>query len=117
VRGNWQTLARHFIDTGVKVYRNNPPARQLLIGGKTPPQVKQTDRLNDRVVASLMASIFSEHFNTPENTDLESVFYYFIEITDLIFSLSVIEHGEITDEMIQQARLAGLGYLANFIKE
>jgi AcrR family transcriptional regulator len=112
---NWQTLARQFINTGVMVYRNNPPARQLLIGGKTPPQVKQTDRLNDRVVATVMAAIFSEHFNVPDNTDLESVFYYFIEITDLIFSLSVIEYGEITDEMIQQAQFAGLGYLANFI--
>lgn len=111
---NWRALATQFIHTGVKVYRSNPPARQLLIGGKTPPQVKQTDRLNDRKVAAVMSEIFSEHFKSPADTDLESVFYYFIEITDLMFSLSVIEHGEITDDMIRQAQLAGIGYLANF---
>lgn len=114
---NWRSLANHFIDTGVRVYRENPPARQLLIGSKTPPEVKLTDRLNDREVARVMADIFSEHCTTPEDTDLESIFYYFIEITDLVFSLSVIEHGEISSEMIEQARYAGLGYLANFFAE
>lgn len=79
--------------------------------------MKLTDRLNDREVARVMAKIFSAHFTTPEDTDLESVFYYFIEITDLVFSLSIIEQGEITDGMIVQARYAGLGYLANFFAE
>ena len=113
---DWRRLAKHFISTGVNVYRNNPPARQLLIGGKTPPQVKLTDRLNDREVARVMARIFTEYFSALKETDLETVFYYFIEITDLVFSLSVIEHGEITDEMIQQAQFAGIGYLANFFE-
>ena len=115
-KSDWRTLAEHFISIGVDVYRSNPPARQLLIGGKTPPQVKLTDRLNDREIARVMAWIFTEHFGTPKETDLEAVFYYFIEITDLIFSLSVIEYGEITDELIQQAQFAGIGYLANFFE-
>ena len=114
---DWRSLAEHFIDTGVRVYRENPPARQLLIGSKTPPQVKLTDRLNDREVARVMAEMFSEYFTAPEHDDLETVFYYFIEITDLVFSLSVVEHGEITDGMIRQARFAGVGYLANFLDD
>lgn len=114
---SWRSLAEHFIDTGVHVYRENPPARQLLIGGKTPPQVKLTDRLNDREVARVMAEIFTEHFGIAKKNDPETVFYYFIEITDLIFSLSVIENDEISDGMIQQARFAGLGYLSNFFTD
>jgi len=115
--GTWRKLAEHFLETGVRVYRNNPPARELLIGGKTPPEVKQADRINDREVAQVMSDLFSTHFNVPSDTDLNSVFYHFIEITDLIFTLSVIEHGEITDAMIQEARFAGIGYLANFFEE
>lgn len=113
---DWRSLAEHFIDTGVRVYRENPPARQLLIGCKTPPQVKLTDRFNDRKVARVMTVIFSEHFTAPEGTDLESAFYYFIEITDLFFSLSLIEQTRISTEMIQQAKYAGLGYLAHFLE-
>lgn len=112
----WRTLAEHFISIGVDVYGSNPPAQQLLIGGKTPPQVKLTDRLNDREIAHVMARIFAEHLGNPQEIDLETVFYYFIEITDLIFSLSVMEHGEITDDMIKQAQFAGIGYLTNFFE-
>jgi AcrR family transcriptional regulator len=114
---SWRALVDHFIDTGVNVYRSNPPARQLLIGGKTPPQVKRSDRMNDREVARVMAEMFSAHFSEPANADLDTLFYHFIEITDLIFSLSVLEHGEITDDMIRHARLAGIGYLANFFDD
>ena len=115
-KSDWRTLAEHFISIGVDVYRSNPPARQLLIGGKTPPQVKLTDRLNDREIARVMAWIFTELLDTPKETDLEAVFYYFIEITGLIFSLSLIEYVEIADKMFQQAQFAGIGYLANFFE-
>ncbi len=36
-RKSWRALAEHLVDVGAKVYADNPPARQLLIGGKTPP--------------------------------------------------------------------------------
>jgi AcrR family transcriptional regulator len=114
--GSWHKLAEHFLESGVRVYRNNPPARELLIGGKTPPEVKLADRVNDREVAQVMSDIFSTHFSVQDEVDLNSVFYHFIEITDLILTLSVIEHGEITDAMIQEARFAGIGYLANYFE-
>jgi AcrR family transcriptional regulator len=113
----WRKLAEHFLESGVRVYRKNPPARQLLIGGQTPPEVKQADRINDRAVAQVMTDIFSTHFSVETEIDLNTVFYHFIEITDLILTLSVIEHGEITDGMIEEAKLAGIGYLANFFEE
>ena len=92
-KSDWRTLAEHFISIGVDVYRSNPPARQLLIGVKTPPQVKLTDRLNDREIARVMACIFTEHFGTVNYSDLEAVYYYFLDLTDLISSLSVIYFG------------------------
>ena len=44
-------------------------------------------------------------------------FYYFIEITDLIFTLSIIEHGEITDAMRAEAKRAGVAYLNTYRPE
>ena len=113
---SWQSLAEHLIDVGAKVYAENPPARQLLIGGKTPPEVKQADRLNDRAVGNVMYEVFAEHFELPETDEMRRAFYYFIEITDLIFTLSVIEHGEITIEMLAEAKRAGTGYLGTYLE-
>jgi len=42
-------------------------------------------------------------------------FYYFIEITDLLFTLSVIENGEITADMLAEAKRAGIGYLSSWL--
>lgn len=115
-RRSWRTLAEHLVDVGAKVYAQNPPARQLLIGGKTPPEVKQADRINDRAVGSVMYEVFAEYFELPESDAMRSAFYYFIEITDLIFTLSVIEHGEITPAMLREAKRAGVGYLGTYLE-
>ncbi|HEX9813711.1 MAG TPA: TetR family transcriptional regulator [Myxococcota bacterium] len=115
-RKSWQALAEHLIDVGAKVYAENPPARQLLIGGKTPPEVKQAGRLNDREIGNVMYGVFAEHFELPDTDAMRKIFYYFIEITDLIFTLSVIEHGENTAEMLAEAKRAGTGYLATYLE-
>jgi AcrR family transcriptional regulator len=114
-RKTWQALAEHLVDVGVRVYEENPPARQLLIGGKTPPEVKLSDRLNDRAVSVVMYEVFSRHFELPDNTEIRDAFYFFIEITDLILTLSMIEHGRLTAGMIGEAKRAGIGYLSTYL--
>ncbi len=63
-----------------------------------------------------MYEVFAEHFEVPESDDMRNAFYYFIEITDLIFTLSVIEHGEITPTMLEEAKRAGIGYLGTYLE-
>ena len=113
----WQDLADLFVVRGARVYKDNPPATQLFIGGKTPPEIKLQDRINDRVVAATMQEIFSNHFNLPDISNLQNIFYFFIEITDLMFSLSMLEHGKITDEMLEEAQRAGKAYLGVYFPE
>jgi AcrR family transcriptional regulator len=113
----WQDLAGHLVEVGARVYAKNPPARQLLIGGKTPPEVKQADRINDRAVGNVMHEVFSTYFEIPVTDEMRDAFYYFIEITDLIFTLSVIEHGEITPAMLDEAKRAGTAYLGTYMPD
>ena len=114
-RRTWRDLADYLVEVGAGVYAENPPARQLLIGGKTPPEVKQADRLNDRVVGDVMYDAFARHFELPDTHAMRDAFYYFIEVTDLIFTLSVIEHGEITTSMLDEAKRVGRGYLGTYL--
>jgi AcrR family transcriptional regulator len=113
-RKSWQQLAGHLVDVGAAVYAKSPPARQLLIGGKTPPEVKQADRINDRVVGDAMHRSFSRYFEIPDTDAMRDAFYYFIEITDLMFTLSIIESGEITPKMLAEAKRAGIAYLETY---
>lgn len=113
-RRSWSDLAAHLVDVGAKVYAASPPARQLFIGGKTPPEVKQADRINDRAVGDEMHSAFSRYYDIPDTREMRDAFYYFIEITDLIFTLSIIEHGLITPAMLAEAKRAGVVYLESY---
>ena len=117
VRSSWEAMAGYLVDVGADVYAQNPPARQLLIGGKTPPEVKQADRLNDRAVADAMHASFSRYFEIPDTDEMRHAFYYFIEITDLIFTLSIIEHGTISGTMLEEAKRAGVAYLKTYRPE
>ncbi len=115
-RNTWQQLAHHLVDVGVRVYSDNPPARQLLIGGKTPPEVKQADRINDRAIGDVMYEVFALHFYIADTDAMRAAFYYFIEITDLILMLSMIEHGQITPAMVKEAKRAGTAYLGTYLQ-
>jgi AcrR family transcriptional regulator len=114
---SWRDLAGHMVEVGARVYAENPPARQLLIGGKTPPEVKQADRINDHAVGDVMLQVAARHFDVPDSDEMRAAFYYFIEITDLLFTLSVIEHGEITPGMLAEAKRAGIAYLATYLAD
>jgi len=114
-RKNWSDLAEYLVDIGARVYSKSPPARQLFIEGKAPLQVKQAERINDRDVGDAMYRSYSRYFDIPDGDEIRSAFYYFIEITDLMFSLSVVEHGEITRGMRKEAKRAGVSYLGTYL--
>lgn len=107
-------LAEHMVDIGARIYAKNLPARQLFIGGKTPLEVKQAERINDRDVGDAMHRSFARYFEIPDTQEMRDAFYYFIEITDLIFTLSIVEHGKITPPMLKEAKRAGVAYLESY---
>ena len=112
-RASKRDAAEYLVDVGARVYDRSPAARQLLIGGKAPFEVKQADRSNDRAVAAAMHASFMRYFDIPDTDDARDAFYLFIEITDLFFMLSVVEQGRISAEMLQEAKRAGVAYLAS----
>lgn len=116
-RKTFEQLAAHLVDIGAGIYKKSAPARQLFIGGKTPLEVKQADRINDRDVGNAMHRSFARYFDIPDTEEMRNAFYYFIEITDLMFALSLVECGEITSAMLDEAKRAGVAYLATYRQE
>ena len=113
-RATPRALAEQMVDIGARIYARTPPARQLFIGGKTPLEVKQADGRNDRDVADAMHRSFSRYFDIADSDEMRNAFYYFIEITDLVFSLSVVDNGKITPAMLSEAKRAGVAYLETY---
>lgn len=111
----WHDVIDALIDRGADIYKNNPVARELLIGSKTPPEIKQVDRDNDMEIAQIMIDRLSEKFQLPPLSDFDKVMFWMIELTDLMFGLSVREHGFINDRYIEEAKRVSRGYLSTYL--
>lgn len=111
----WEDIVDDFIDRGVAWCSRNRCARQLLIGGKTSPEIKLAGRINDKRLSENVERAFAVHFELPSLPNRSDKFFYFTEIVDLMLSLSQIYHGRITDEMVNEAKIASKAYLGTFL--
>jgi AcrR family transcriptional regulator len=111
----WEDAIEVFCDRAVTFYAERPDARQLLIGGKTPPQYKRTDRENDRRIGELMLNYLDLFFDVPKMPNREDILFFTVEIIDLMYCLSMIHHNHITPSMAAEAKRAGIAYLRSYL--
>jgi AcrR family transcriptional regulator len=111
----WHDIMDALVERGALIYEENPVARELLIGPKTPPEVKQVDRENDQKIARVMIDRFDDKFELPEIDDFHKIMFWVIELTDLMFGLSVREHGCIHPRYIEEAKRISRGYLSTYL--
>lgn len=112
---SWQEIADHCFQRGVDYYGANPAAQRLIIGTKTPPDIKRSDRANDLRLGGALEAHIAEVFVLPPFPDSARVFFCAIEILDLFFCLSVMEDGRITPTMAREAKRAAIAYLGLYI--
>ena len=111
----WQDVVSALTKRGAAFYMGNPAARQLQIGPKTPPSLKLYDRHSDIAIAQLYEEHLSSVFELPPIANLSQLFYRAVEIADLMFCLSMLEHGSLTKDMCREAVRAASAYLAAYL--
>lgn len=114
---NWPVLIRKCVDRAVKLYKENIAYQQLMISGKTPAEIKLSDRENDAVIGQQVAALLDKHFELGDLTNKDQVFFHVVEIIDLMLMLSVNKHGEITDTMTEEAKRAAIAYLKCYLPD
>jgi AcrR family transcriptional regulator len=110
----WQDVIRVMIERGLRCFERDAAARQLLIGPKTPPDLKMQDRRSDLALAKVFEDQVAACFELPPLDNRSVIFFRALEIVDLMFSLSMIEHKCITPEMNQEAIRASIAYLESY---
>ena len=61
-----------------------------------------------------MHQSLSRYFDIPVSDEMRSALYDFIEITDLMFTLSIIEFGEISPAMPAEVKRVGVACLETY---
>ena len=111
----WPDVVTTLTKRGATFYMSNPAARQLQIGPKTPPALKLHDRHSDIAIARLQESHIASVFELPPIANRSRLFYRAVEIADLMFCLSMLEHGSLTKDMCREAGRAASAYLAIYL--
>ncbi len=99
VRGkvrDWQQLVELLTARGVAFYAGSRASTQLQIGSEVPADLKLRDRQNDARVGHIYERHIDALFELPAIPKRATIFFRAVEIADLMFSLSVLEHGHIT---------------------
>ncbi|MGH8136597.1 MAG: TetR/AcrR family transcriptional regulator [Steroidobacteraceae bacterium] len=112
--GAWPEVIEILLDRAAEFYLRKPSARQLLIGPKTLPELKMRDRQNDVVIGRIFEDQVATFFVLPVVPNRSDVFFRSIEIADLMFCLSMLGHGMITEEMTQEAKRGAVAYLGSY---
>lgn len=113
----WPDVVAALIRRGVRFFIADPAARQLIIGPKTPPELKLRDRQNDIRIGAVFEQQIGAGFALAGHPVRTTVFFRAVEIADLMFCLSMLEHGTITEEMAEEAIRATVGYLRSHLPE
>ncbi len=116
-RREWKAVLRAAIHRAARFYERHPAARKLLLDGKAPAEIRMAERLRDKSVALLVEGVYDSYFVLPAFIGRTEVFFHTVEIADLIFQLSVMQHGRITPKMERHAFIASEAYLGRFLPE
>ncbi|HKR17123.1 MAG TPA: TetR/AcrR family transcriptional regulator [Rhizorhapis sp.] len=112
----WPSLVEQFIRYGALFFKERPDASQLLLGPKSPPAIKLADRQESDVAVGLhLIKLMSGCYRLPAWPSREETFFRAIEISDLFFSLSVLQHGKIVEELEIEAARATNAYLSLYL--
>jgi len=114
IRGSpksWMDVVATLVRRGAHYFDDHRAARQLLISPKTPSALKLHDRQSDRQIAKLFEEQIERRFVLPRRRARTAIFFRAVEIADLMFSLSMLEHGAITPQMTGEAIRGVVGYL------
>jgi AcrR family transcriptional regulator len=108
---SWTDIVAALVRRGAHYFVEDRAARQLLISPKTPPELKLKDRQSDQQIARLFEEQIERSFVLPAIEHRTAIFFRAVEIADLMFGLSMLEHGEITPQMTEEAVRGVVGYL------
>ena len=112
---SWSEVIDILLVRAAHFYAENPSARQLLIGPKTLPELKLRDRQSDVVIGRMFEDHVNTFFELPSIPGRSAIFFRAIEIADLMFCLSMLNHGDITEEMSREATRAAVAYLGSYV--
>ena len=112
---SWQEIISAFLDGSADHLNVDAAARQLMLGPRTTPEIRQAACHDDYRFGVQLHKALNERFHLPVMDEPVAIFFRAIVIADALFALSVLEKGAVTRYMVNEATRAATSYLANYL--
>jgi AcrR family transcriptional regulator len=112
---SWQDVVAASLTHGVAFLNATAAGRQLVLGPKSPPQIKLSDRRNDYRLGTVLRHEIERFFVLPELPRMDEYLFYAIELADVLFCLSVADHGKVVDAIRDEGIKAAVAYLGLYL--
>ncbi|MEL6347982.1 MAG: hypothetical protein AAFV53_33050 [Myxococcota bacterium] len=114
---SWPALLLDWTDRARAYYNSQPVAPKLMYGPSRSWSARRAELLLNRRFARGMLDRLVRDFEIDETPHLQQVFEIGLTLHDSIWSMSIVEHGTITDEMSREAQRALIAYLRGHLPE
>ena len=115
-QNHWEDLVALLYERGTVYLRGSRAATQLLLGPKTPLEIKHSDRSHDRELSRSIISLLCSPSSLYLSSQIARAYFSrSLEIVDLFLGLSVLEAGELQPTATAEAIRAALAYLNLYI--
>lgn len=112
---SWEDLVRAYAGTGADFYNRDLAARQLMLGPKTPPDIKRAGCAREAGFGDSLMELIAQHFLLPDLPNASAIFFRAIQVADAMFMISVEDHDHLTEEYIEEASNAMIAYLGLYL--
>ncbi|MBL8271290.1 TetR/AcrR family transcriptional regulator [Steroidobacter sp.] len=113
----WQELQTLQFRAARDYFNSHAPVRKVLLGPALSFDIRTRDLNSDAVIAAQSIELLHQMFEVPPIPQLLDRWVEIIVINDAVWALSIHRHGQITDEMEEQARRARIAYARTFLPE
>jgi AcrR family transcriptional regulator len=115
--GTWAEVFKALLDEALTFIDSDPALSQLLVGPYIPPALKMSERSGDVGMGRIVDQQLSSRFVLPEMPDRPKLFFLALEIVDVLCTVSMIEHGRLTQEYKAECVRASVAYLRTYLPD
>ena len=111
----WEDIATHFVNESKTFFNMDPAASQLMLGPKAAAEIKHAACREDYRFGEYLLSAIGGHFTLPFLERMRERFFVAAQIIDLIFSLSFVANGRVSEDDCAEAAAAAVAYLGLYL--
>lgn len=114
---SWAEVFRVMLEKALVFIDSDSALSQLLVGPHVPAALKISMRASDVSLGRVVDEQLSARFVLPAMPDRPKMFFLALEIVDVLCTVSMIEHGRLTQAYRDECVRASLAYLRSYLPD